>query len=140
MSTSQALIAVAAPQVNRPTRNALIASNDLPIQVIQNGPGMHLNLFFRSGGTYVEALARQLASLFGQGPDATVKDVELFFGHGDARLSLLDELYYPPQSAASGSTEPAKYMGNAKTTLKLRKLCGKLLKYTQRCASSGVVM
>lgn len=133
MSTSRSLIAI-----NRPTQNALIASDNL--QIVKHGPGTRLNEFFRSGGKYIEALARQLANLLKQGPDATVEAVELFFGHDATRLLLLDQLYHPHQSSNSGSTELAKSMGDTKTNLKLKKLCGKLLKYAQRCVSSGIVI
>ncbi|KZP07203.1 hypothetical protein FIBSPDRAFT_1053103 [Athelia psychrophila] len=140
MSQSQALAII-------PIDGALVLD-----RVVQNGPGMHLNLAFSAGGVYVEAAARKCAELFKSGPVPATKAVESFLEDDDKRLAILDELFVLRGCSTAEHSIPSTGTRNApkpsKAVLNLKKMCGNVLKYarsselseTQLSAFKGIVM
>ncbi|KAF7978946.1 hypothetical protein HWV62_44167 [Athelia sp. TMB] len=99
-------------------------------RIIKNGPGMHLNLLFSAGGRYVEAASRKGAKLFALGPVAATEAIESYFGEGAARVETLDKSFTIWDSPLLAQTGPVPNTANSKAALKLKKLCGNILKYT----------
>lgn len=113
------------------------------VRVIQNGPGMHLNLAFSAGGVYVEAAARKYAKLFGSGPVPATKAIETFLDDSAKRLAILDELFVLRGCSTAEHSAPTAGPRNApkrsKDVVALKKLCEKVLKYARRRVMSALV-
>ena len=132
MAYSQAMLVLAKQALIPPTQNPVVvaAYDD---RIIKNGPGMHLNLLFSAGGRYVEAASRKGAKLLALGPVAATEAIESYFGEGAARVVILDKSFAIWESPLPGKTQPVPNTADSKAALKLKKLCGNLLKYTDRC-------
>ncbi|KZP31977.1 hypothetical protein FIBSPDRAFT_848955 [Athelia psychrophila] len=139
MSQSQALAVISTPVVDDPVRPAARALiPNYGDRVVQNGPGMHLNLAFSAGGVYVEAGLRGVAKLLELGPVPVVEAVETVFADDAQRIAILDELFLlrarPADENSVAQPQPAPKA--SKTIVKLKKLCKKLVKFTSRSVVS----
>ncbi|KZP05684.1 hypothetical protein FIBSPDRAFT_344165 [Athelia psychrophila] len=151
MSQSQALTVISTPVADDPVPPAARALiPNYGDRVVQNGPGMHLNLAFTAGGVYLEAGLRGVAKLLELGPVPVVKAIETVFADAAQRIAILDELFLlraPPPPADENSAAQLQPKAS-KTIVKLKKLCRKLLKFTssselpdtQLLAYKGIVM
>ncbi|KAF7983538.1 hypothetical protein HWV62_21102 [Athelia sp. TMB] len=120
-SQAPAIIAIPGSNLNAVTRISTYNN-----RIIKNGPGMQLSLLLSAGGELVETVLCKWARLFGRGPVFAAKDIESYSGKDVARVAKLDELF-----SLLGSSPPAPRTSEAKTALRLRKLCGKVLEYTK---------
>lgn len=107
--------------------------------VLKNGPGMHLNIAFSAGGVYAEAACRKGAILLGLGPYAASEAIVQLLGDDAKRLEILDELFRlrgrPAAEQIDGTAKPQAPAKPSKAVLKLKKLCGHVLKYTHKCVA-----
>ncbi|KZP03681.1 hypothetical protein FIBSPDRAFT_904841 [Athelia psychrophila] len=109
MAQSQALVAVAtAPVVDDSVTYAGALIRNYGHRVIQNGPGMHLKLTFTAGG----GVSSQMLP---------------------PRVEILDELFLLRARRDENSVaQPQKAPQVYKTIVKLKKLSGNFLKFTNR--------
>ncbi|KZP30024.1 hypothetical protein FIBSPDRAFT_1038393, partial [Athelia psychrophila] len=133
MSQSQAVVRTAG--ADKPTLD--YDPQDRHMTVLKNGPGMHLNIAFSAGGVYAEAACRKGAIILGLGPYAASEAIVQLFGDDAKRLEILNELFrlrgHPAAEQIDGIDGTAKLQAPAKPSKavqKLKKLCGRVLKYT----------
>ena len=98
-------------------------------QLIESGPGMQMNIFFTTIGCYVDVAVCKGAKLFRRGPACAAEAIEKYFGDGRMRVAKLDQLF-----ALVESPSPAHDKLSAQAVSDLKKLCSKIIKYTERCA------
>ncbi|KZP05690.1 hypothetical protein FIBSPDRAFT_903345 [Athelia psychrophila] len=101
-------------------------------RIVQNGPGMQLNLAFSAGGVYVEAGLRKVAKVLKLGPVPVVKAIETVFADDAQRIAILDELFLLRAPPADGNSvaQPLTALKASKTIVKLKEMCGKVSKFT----------
>lgn len=138
MSQSQAVVRTAG--ADKPTLD--YDPQDRHMTVLKNGPGMHLNIAFSAGGVYAEAACRKGAILLGLGPYAASEAIVQLFGDDAKRLEILNELFrlrgHPAAEQIDGIDGTAKLQAPAKPSKavqKLKKLCGRVFKYTHECVA-----
>lgn len=84
----------------------------------------------------MEAAYREGAKLLGLGPAVAIAAIEEFLGDGAERVATLDALHLMqhPLTTDGKQTSTPTYP-KAINIPKLKKLCGKVLKYAQRCVA-----
>lgn len=87
----------------------------------------------------MEAAYRKGAKLLGRGPAVAIDAIEEFLGNGPERVATLDALHlmrHPLTTDGKQTSTPA--FPKAINIPKLKKLCGKVLKYAQRSVALTV--